>query len=78
MVGFTQKVFVPLSLFICSSSAFAESTYKVDESFEDGGWNAEQPMGFTPGLKKDIANGVQISNGVIKYAQENGTGVSLQ
>lgn len=55
LVGFTQKVFVPLSLFICSSSAFAESTYKVDESFEKGGWNAESPLGFTPGLKKELA-----------------------
>lgn len=28
-------------------------------------------------LKKDIANGVQISDGIIKYANENGTGASL-
>ena len=28
-------------------------------------------------LKKDIANGITIDNGVISYADENGTGASL-
>ncbi len=50
-----NKLLLPLSLLVFSLPASANNVYKVDESFEDGGWNAEQPMGFTPGLKKDIA-----------------------
>ncbi|WAJ71933.1 heparin lyase I family protein [Catenovulum adriaticum] len=52
---FANRLYAILALLIMSSSAFANSDYKVNESFEAGGWNAASPRGFTPGLKKDLA-----------------------
>ena len=49
-----KKLITPLTLLMFSHSVFAESTYKVEESFENGGWNAASPRGFTPGLKKEL------------------------
>ncbi|KMT63886.1 heparin lyase I family protein [Catenovulum maritimum] len=37
-----------------SNLAFANPQYKVIESFENQGWNAQSPRGFTPGLKADL------------------------
>ncbi|WP_440877028.1 heparin lyase I family protein [Thalassotalea sp. PLHSN55] len=43
-----------IALLVCTSNALAQNEYKVNESFEQGGWNAASPLDFTPGLKKDI------------------------
>ncbi|MBD1388768.1 heparin lyase I family protein [Neiella sp. HB171785] len=43
-----------LALALVSGLAAAEPTLKVDESFEGGGWNAQSPRGFTPGLIESL------------------------
>ncbi len=56
-LGTVTKITIsPLVLLIFSSSVFSDTTYKVDESFENGGWNAESSVGkgATPGLDKNI------------------------
>lgn len=50
----THKLYMPLALLMVSHSTLAEVNYKVDESFEQGGWNAQSPRGFTPGLKTNL------------------------
>lgn len=50
-----QIILLLFSQLVFSGPGLAADAFKVDESFEGGGWNAQQPRGFTPGLKKDLA-----------------------
>lgn len=54
----TKMCFVQLSAVIASALTsqvgIAADKLKVDESFEDGGWNASSPRGFTPGRNEAL------------------------
>ena len=45
---------MPLCMLFSNISVSAEPVYKVDESFERKGWNAELPLGFVPGIDKTL------------------------
>lgn len=49
-----KQLFIVLTACVFSLSVLAKDIYKVNESFENGGWNAASPRGFTPGLDKSL------------------------
>lgn len=53
-----------------NTSVLAQNVYKVDESFESGGWNAASPRGFTPGLNQDLAKGFMFNQLQANHAFE--------
>lgn len=73
LIEYRQKTLALIPILLFSNLSLGQDTYKVNESFEHGGWNAENPRGFTPGLKKYLAKNFMFNQlqGNHAFALEN-------